>query len=383
MRIYMDNAATTRVDDEVVKAMLPYFTGKYGNASSLHSFGTEARDAIEKSREMVASLIGAEREEIIFTAGGTESDNIAIKGTAFREGKGHIITCQIEHPAVMNTCRYLEKKGFDVTYLPVDEYGLVNPGDVEDAIRDDTILITIMHANNEIGTIEPVDEISRIARGRGVVFHTDAVQTVGKIPVDVKKMGVDMLSLSSHKIYGPKGVGALYIKKGTKVEPIIHGGGHERGLRPSTENVPGIVGLGKACEIAGKRMESDVRRLTDMRDRLIKGVLEIEESYLNGHPEKRLPNNAHFRFTAVEGESLLLSLDDKGVAASTGSACSSKELKPSHVLLAIGLNEVQAHGSLRLTLGRENTREEVDYVVGILPEIVKKLRDMSPLWKER
>ncbi|HHH77884.1 MAG TPA: cysteine desulfurase, partial [Thermoplasmatales archaeon] len=276
----MDNAATTRVDDEVVKAMLPYFTGKYGNASSLHSFGTEARDAIEKSREMVASLIGAEREEIIFTAGGTESDNIAIKGTAFREGKGHIITCQIEHPAVMNTCRYLEKKGFDVTYLPVDEYGLVNPGDVEDAIRDDTILITIMHANNEIGTIEPADEISRIARGRGVVFHTDAVQTVGKIPVDVKKMGVDMLSLSSHKIYGPKGVGALYIKKGTKVEPIIHGGGHERGLRPSTENVPGIVGLGKACEIAGKRMESDVRRLTDMRDRLIKGVLEIEESYL-------------------------------------------------------------------------------------------------------
>ena len=383
MRIYMDNAATTRVDDEVVKAMLPYFTGKYGNASSLHSFGTEARDAIEKSREMVASLIGAEREEIIFTAGGTESDNIAIKGTAFREGKGHIITCQIEHPAVMNTCRYLEKKGFDVTYLPVDEYGLVNPGDVEDAIREDTILITIMHANNEIGTIEPVDEISRIARGRGVVFHTDAVQTVGKIPVDVKKMGVDMLSLSSHKIYGPKGVGALYIKKGTKVEPIIHGGGHERGLRPSTENVPGIVGLGKACEIAGKRMESDVRRLTDMRDRLIKGVLEIEESYLNGHPEKRLPNNAHFRFTAVEGESLLLSLDDKGVAASTGSACSSKELKPSHVLLAIGLNEVQAHGSLRLTLGRKNTREEVDYVVGILPEIVKKLRDMSPLWKER
>ncbi len=383
MRIYMDNAATTRVDDEVVKAMLPYFTGKYGNASSLHSFGTEARDAIEKSREMVASLIGAEREEIIFTAGGTESDNIAIKGTAFREGKGHIITCQIEHPAVMNTCRYLEKKGFDVTYLPVNEYGLVNPGDVEDAIRDDTILITIMHANNEIGTIEPVDEISRIARGRGVVFHTDAVQTVGKIPVDVKKMRVDMLSLSSHKIYGPKGVGALYIKKGTKVEPIIHGGGHERGLRPSTENVPGIVGLGKACEIAGKRMESDVRRLTDMRDRLIKGVLEIEESYLNGHPEKRLPNNAHFRFTAVEGESLLLSLDDKGVAASTGSACSSKELKPSHVLLAIGLNEVQAHGSLRLTLGRKNTREEVDYVVGILPEIVKKLRDMSPLWKER
>jgi len=383
MRIYMDNAATTPVDGEVVKAMLPYFTEKYGNASSLHSFGTEARDAIEKSREKVASLIGAERGEIIFTGGGTESDNIAIKGIAFREGKGHIITSQIEHPAVMNTCRYLEKKGFGVTYLPVDEYGIVNPDDVEDAIRDDTILITVMHANNEIGTIEPIEEISRIAGERGIVFHTDAVQSVGKIPVDVKKIGADMLSLSSHKLYGPKGIGALYIRRGTKIEPIIHGGGHEHGLRPSTENVPGIVGLGKACEIAGERMESDARRLTNMRDRLIKGVLEIEESYLNGHPEKRLPNNAHFRFTAVEGESLLLSLDDKGVAASTGSACSSKELKPSRVLMSIGLNEVQAHGSLRLTLGRENTEEEVDYVVEILPEIVKKLRDMSPLWKRR
>ena len=381
MRVYLDHAATTPVDEKVLEEMLPYFTKKYGNASSLHSFGREARDAIERSRERVAELIGAESEEIIFTAGGTESDNIAIKGIAFREGKGHIITSQIEHPAVMATCQHLEKKGFDVTYLPVDKYGMVSPEDVENAIRDDTILITIMHANNEIGTVEPIEEIAKIARENEIVFHTDAVQSVGKIPVNVKRIGMDMLSISAHKIYGPKGVGALYIKKGTKIEAIIHGGGHEKGLRPSTENVPGIVGLGKACELAEKRMEEDMKRMQRLRDRLIKGVLEIEESYLNGHPEKRLPNNAHFRFAAVEGESLILSLDDKGIAGSTGSACSSKKLKPSHVLMAIGLNEVQAHGSLRLTLGRENTEEEIDYVIEVLPPILEKLRAMSPLWK--
>ena len=381
MRVYLDHAATTPVDEKVLEEMLPYFTKKYGNASSLHSFGREARDAIERSRERVAELIGAESEEIIFTAGGTESDNIAIKGIAFREGKGHIITSQIEHPAVMATCQHLEKKGFDVTYTPVDKYGMVSPEDVENAIRDDTILITIMHANNEIGTVEPIEEIAKIARENEIVFHTDAVQSVGKIPVNVKRIGMDMLSISAHKIYGPKGVGALYIKKGTKIEAIIHGGGHEKGLRPSTENVPGIVGLGKACELAEKRMEEDMKRMQRLRDRLIKGVLEIEESYLNGHPEKRLPNNAHFRFAAVEGESLILSLDDKGIAGSTGSACSSKKLKPSHVLMAIGLNEVQAHGSLRLTLGRENTEEEIDYVIEVLPPILEKLRAMSPLWK--
>ncbi len=381
MRVYLDHAATTPADEEVLEEMLPYFTKKYGNASSLHSFGREARDAIERSRERVAELIGAESEEIIFTAGGTESDNIAIKGIAFRKGKGHIITSQIEHPAVMATCQHLEKKGFDVTYLPVDKYGMVSPEDVENAIRDDTILITIMHANNEIGTVEPIEEIAKIARENEIVFHTDAVQSVGKIPVNVKRIGMDMLSISAHKIYGPKGVGALYIKKGTKIEAIIHGGGHEKGLRPSTENVPGIVGLGKACELAEKRMEEDMKRIQRLRDRLIKGVLEIEESYLNGHPEKRLPNNAHFRFAAVEGESLILSLDDKGIAGSTGSACSSKKLKPSHVLMAIGLNEVQAHGSLRLTLGRENTEEEIDYVIEVLPPILEKLRAMSPLWK--
>ena len=381
MRVYLDHAATTPVDEKVLEEMLPYFTKKYGNASSLHSFGREARDAIERSRERVAELIGAESEEIIFTAGGTESDNIAIKGIAFREGKGHIITSQIEHPAVMATCQHLEKKGFDVTYLPVDKYGMVSPEDVENAIRDDTILITIMHANNEIGTVEPIEEIAKIARENEIVFHTDAVQSVGKIPVNVKRIGMDMLSISAHKIYGPKGVGALYIKKGTKIEAIIHGGGHEKGLRPSTENVPGIVGLGKACELAEKRMEEDMKKIQRLRDKLIKGVLEIEESYLNGHPEKRLPNNAHFRFAAVEGESLILSLDDKGIAGSTGSACSSKKLKPSHVLMAIGLNEVQAHGSLRLTLGRENTEEEIDYVIEVLPPILEKLRAMSPLWK--
>ena len=381
MKIYLDNAATTPVDREVIEEMLPYFTQKYGNASSLHSFGREARDAIARSRERVAELIGAKSEEIIFTAGGTESDNIAIKGIAFRKGKGHIITSQIEHPAVMATCQHLERKGFDVTYLPVDRYGMVNPEDVENAIRDDTILLTIMHANNEIGTIEPIEQIARIAKERGIPFHTDAVQSVGKIPVDVSKLGVDMLSISSHKIYGPKGVGALFIKEGLSLEPVMHGGGHEKGLRPSTENVPGIVGLGKACELAESRMEEDMKNMIRLRNKLIAGVLEIEESYLNGHPEKRLPNNAHFRFEAVEGESLLLSLDDKGIAGSTGSACSSKKLKPSHVLLAIGLNEVQAHGSLRLTLGRENTEEEIDYVIETLPEIVEKLRAMSPLWK--
>ncbi len=381
-RIYLDNASTTPVDKEVVEAMKPYFTQKYGNASSLHSFGSEARDAIEKSREKVSELIGVKSEEIIFTGGGTESDNMAIKGIAFREGKGHIITSQIEHPAVMNTCGHLEKKGFEVTYLPVDEYGIVNPDDVENAIKDDTILITIMHANNEIGTIEPIGEIAKISQSNEIPFHTDAVQSVGKIPVNVDDLGVDMLSISAHKIYGPKGTGAFYIRKGTKIEPIIHGGKHEGGLRPSTENVPGIVGLGKACEIAKERMEVDTKKSSRLREKLINGTLEIEETYLNGHPEKRLPNNAHFRFTAVEGESLLLSLDDMGIAGSTGSACSSKELKPSHVLLAIGLNEVQAHGSLRLAIGRENTEEEIDYVLEVLPEIVKKLRAMSPLWKK-
>ncbi|MGC9307798.1 MAG: cysteine desulfurase NifS [Thermoplasmatota archaeon] len=379
-RIYLDHAATTPVDSDVLDAMLPYFTEDYGNASSLHSEGTAAKNALEKSREQVADVLGADSNEIIFTGSGTESDNLAIKGIALRHGSGHVITSQIEHPAVLRTCEYLEGKGFDVTYLPVDHYGMVNPDDVDAAIRDDTFLVSIMHANNEIGTIEPVREIARVAHEHGVPVHTDAVQTVGKIPVDVDNLDVDLLSLSGHKIYGPKGVGGLYVRDGTKLEPLLHGGGHEYGLRSSTQNIPSIVGLGEACHLARKRLRQEQEQLTGLRDRLIDGVLDIEEAYLNGHPDKRLPNNAHFRFTAIEGESLLLSLDEKGIAASTGSACSSEKLQASHVLLAIGLDKVEAHGSLRLTLGKDTTSEDVDYVIEVLPQVIDRLRAMSPLW---
>jgi len=382
-RIYLDHAATTPVDPDVLDAMLPYFTETYGNASSLHSEGTEAKEALEQSREQVAGLVGADSGEIVFTGSGTESDNLAVMGTAMRHGSGHIITSQIEHPAVLRTCEHLEKQGFDISYLPVDEHGMVNPADVGAAIQEDTILVSVMHANNEIGTIEPIREIAQVAHQHDVPVHTDAVQTVGKIPVDVDDLDVDMLSLSAHKIYGPKGVGALYIRKGSSTpEPLFHGGGHEHGLRSSTENIPGIAGLGTACRLAGERMEKDHERMRTLRDLLIREVLDIEESYLNGHPTRRLPNNAHFRFTAVEGESLLLSLDEEGIAASTGSACSSKKLQASHVLLAIGLDEVEAHGSLRLTLGKDTTRDDIDYVLEVLPPIIERLRQMSPLWEE-
>jgi len=385
-RVYMDHAATTPVDPLVVESMLPYFSEYFGNASSLHSFGREAHEAMEAARQKLASLIGAERKEVIFTSGGTESDNLAIKGVAYknREKGDHIITSSIEHPAVLETCQYLEAQGFKVTYLPVDKEGMVQLSDLEKAITKKTILISIMHANNEIGTIEPVEEIGKIAREHEVYFHTDAVQTVGKTPIDVKSMNIDMLSMSAHKIYGPKGVGALYVRKGVRCDPIIHGGGHEGGMRSSTENVAGIVGLGKAAELARERLAADVPYLISLRDKLTKGALEsIPESHLNGHPSKRLANNAHFRFAAIEGESLIMSLDAKGIAGSTGSACSSKKLLPSHVLLAIGLNEVEAHGSLRLTLGRENTNEDVDYVLNALQEIVGNLRSISPLWGKR
>jgi len=385
-RVYMDHAATTPVDPLVVKAMLPYFSECFGNASSLHSLGRDAFEAVEAARQKVANLIGSEKKEIIFTSGGTESDNLAIKGVAYknRDKGNHIITSSIEHPAVLETCRHMESEGFKVTYLPVDRLGMINLADLEKAITEKTILITIMHGNNEIGTIEPVEEIGKIARERKVYFHTDAVQTVGKIPIDVKSMNADLLSMSAHKIYGPKGVGALYVAKGVRCEPIIHGGGHERGMRSSTENVAGIVGLGESAELAKQRMATDMPYLTDLRDKLTKGVLEsIQESYLNGHPSKRLPNNANFRFTAIEGESLIMGLDAKGIAGSTGSACSSKKLEASHVLLAIGLNEVEAHGSLRLTLGRENTDEDVEYVLNALQEVVGDLRSMSPLWGKR
>ena len=385
-RIYMDYAATTPVDDEVLKEMVPYFKEKYGNASSLHSFGREAFDAIENAREQVARMINSTSDEIIFTSGGTESDNLAIKGIAYknkdkRETKGpHIITSAIEHPAVLEPCKHLEKQGFDVEFLPVDRYGLVDPSDLEKTISKNTFLVTIMFANNEIGTIEPINEIGKITEQHDIIFHTDAVQAVGKEHIDVNKLKIDLLSISSHKIYGPKGVGALFVRKGVKLEPLAHGGGHEKGLRSSTYNTPGIVGLGKACEIGLKRMEKDREHMKKLRDVLIKNVLEIEESYLNGHPTKRLVNNAHFRFTAIEGESLNLMLDDKGIAASTGSACSSAKLQASHVLLGIGLKPEEAHGSLRLTLGRYSTMDEVEYVSKVLPDIVKNLRNMSPLW---
>jgi len=375
----MDHSATTAVDPAVTEAMLPYFSEKYGNPSSLYSIGRQSRKAVEESRQKVADLIGAKKEEIIFTGSGTESDNLAIKGIALknRDRGDHIITSSIEHHAVLHTCKYLEKNGFKVTYLPVSKEGLVDPEDVEKAITSKTILITIMHANNEIGTIQPIEEIGRIAKEKNIPFHTDAVQTVGKIPVNVDALGVSLLSMSAHKIYGPKGVGALYLRKGTFVEPQMHGGGHERNIRSSTENVPGIVGFGKACELAKVHLP-DEANLAKLRDSLIKGVLAIKDSYLNGHPTKRLPGNANFRFSYIEGESMILNLDMKGVAASTGSACSSTSLEPSHVLIAIGLRPEESHGSLRLTLGRENTQEDVDYVLSILPEIVNKLRMISP-----
>jgi len=383
-RIYVDNAATTQVDPEVISALSPYLDIRYGNASSIHSFGREAHEGVENARKQVAELIDASPKSILFTSGGTESDNTAIKGVAFKHrNKGkHIITSDIEHPAVLETCRYLESIGFKVTYLPVDRQGLISLESLEKSISKETILITVMHANNEIGTIEPIQEIGEVAQKNEITFHTDAIQTTGKIPLDVRRLKVDLLSISAHKIYGPKGVGVLFRREGVVIEPLLHGGGHEGGLRSGTENVAGIVGMGKAAELAKARMAEDLDRLTTLRDKLIRRVLtETEESYLNGHQEKRLPNNAHFRFSGIEGESLLLSLDEKGIAASTGSACSSKKLLPSHVLMAIGLNEVQAHGSLRLSLGRCNTGQEIDYICDSLSEAIERLRAISPLWK--
>ena len=385
-RIYMDHGASTPVDKEVIDEMIPYFDKYFGNPSSIHSFGREAFDAVEESRSKVADILNADADEIIFTSGGTESDNLGIKGAAYLNkdkigGKGyHIITSSIEHPAVLATCRHLEKQGFNVKYLPVDKYGIIQIKDLEEAISKDTFLITIMYANNEIGTIEPINEIGRIARKHDVLFHTDAVQAICKTPIDVGESNVDLLSVSAHKIYGPKGVGALYIRNGVKIYPLAHGGGHEKGLRSSTYNTPGIVGLGKACELGKTRLKEDMAHLKNLRDKLIKDILKIEESYLNGHPEKRLVNNAHFRFTAIEGESLNMMLDEKGIASATGSACSSKKLQASHVLMAIGLKPEEAHGSLRLTLGRKNTEEDVSYVASVLPDIVERLRKMSPLW---
>jgi cysteine desulfurase len=383
--IYLDHAATTPTDPEVVQAMLPFFTRIYGNPSSIHAFGQEAKRAIEAARDGIASFLGAKPEEIIFTSGGTESNNFILKGIAASAGNrgNHIITSAIEHHAVLESCHYLEKQGFHVTYLPVDRFGLVDPDDVKRNITDKTILISVMHANNEIGTIEPIAEIGRIARKRGVPFHTDAVQTFGHLPISVDELNIDALSASAHKFYGPKGVGILYLRRGTRIQSFMHGGEQERKRRASTHNVTGIVGFGKAVELAAERMKEEARQEIFLRDKLISGILkQIEETRLNGHPVHRLPNNVNVSVAFIEGESMILNLDMEGIAVSTGSACTSASLEPSHVLTAIGLPHELAHGSLRLTLGRATTEADIDRTLDVLSGIVKKLRAISPLYKK-
>ena len=382
----MDHSATTPVAAEVLEAMLPYFSQRFGNASSLHGFGREAKEALEESRQRVARLLNAHPGEIVFTSGGTESDNLALRGIAYknRNSGRHIITSQIEHPAILETCHSLEREGFSVTYLPVNREGLIELSELERAIRPDTILISIMHANNEVGTIQPLEEVGRLAADRDIYLHTDAVQTVGKIPVDVEAMGADLLSLSAHKLYGPKGVGALYIRRGTKMQSLSTGGGHERNLRSGTENVAGIVGLARAADLAGEEMAAEGQRLSQLRDRLADLVLgRVKDAWVNGSMEKRLPGSLNFGFSYVEGESLLLYLDSKGIAVSTGSACSSHKLEPSHVLLALGLKPEECHGSLRITMGRSNNQEQVDYVAECIAEAVERFRAMSPLGRDR
>ena len=383
--IYLDNAATTKTAPEVVEAMLPYFSESYGNPSSVYSFASKNKDAVTEQREVIARALGAKSNEIYFTAGGTESDNWALKATAeaYASRGKHIITTKIEHHAILHTGEYLEGRGFEVTYLDVDDKGLVRPEDVEAAIRPDTILISVMFANNEIGTIEPIKAIGEITRRHNVLFHTDAVQAFGQVPINVDELGVDMLSASGHKLNGPKGIGFLYIRKGVKIRSFIHGGAQERKRRAGTENVPGIIGLGKAVERAVATMAERSAKEIGLRDHLISRVLEeIPYCRLNGDPADRLPNNANFSFRFIEGESLLIMLDMKGICASSGSACTSGSLDPSHVLLAIGLPHEIAHGSLRLTLGEETTREDIDYVVDSLKEIVARLREMSPLYED-
>jgi len=387
--VYLDYAATTPVDPRVVKVMLPYFSKRFGNTMSLHSFGQEAKQALEESREKVADLMGAKPSEIFFTSSATESNNLALKGIAFankKKGK-HIIISSIEHPCVMESARWLEKQGFQITKLPVDKYGLVNLREFKKAIRKDTILVSVIHASHEIGTIEPIKEIGKIIDGRSkilnlkskIYFHTDASQSFGKILIDVRKMKIDLLTASSHKMYGPKGAALLFVREGTKISPILHGGGQESGLRSSTVNLPAIVGFAEACKIYKKERLSEAKRLSKLRDKLIRGVLtKISDSHLNGHLKKRLPNNTNFWFEFIEGESIIIQLDLLGIAASTGSACSSVKLEPSHILLAIGLKPQEAHGSLRLSLGRWTTEKDINYVLKVLPKIIKKLREISP-----
>jgi len=376
-RIYLDHAATTPVRREVMEAMLPYLQESFGNPSSPHTLGREAKEALEAARFHVAGLFHAEPAEIVFTSGGTESDNFALCGVAWanQEKGDHIITSAIEHHAVLNACKFLERRGFAVTYLPVDRYGLIDPEQLRKAIRKETILVSIMHANNEVGTIEPIEEIAAITRERGICFHTDAVQTCGHLSIDVRRLQVDLLSASAHKLYGPKGVGVLYVRQGTRIVPFLYGGEQEQGRRASTENVAGIVGFGKAAKLAARNSEEESNRLVNLRDRLIRGILEsVEEVRLNGHPTKRLPGNASVSVSGVEGEALILQLDMRGICASAGSACNSSTVEPSHVLTAMGIPEEAIHGSLRLTLGRKNLGEEIDYVLEVLPGIVSRLR---------
>lgn len=384
-QIYLDHAATTKTAPEVVEAMLPYFTEYYGNASAVYGFGDKSRQAVNHARDTIANALGAKSEEIYFTAGGSESDNWALKATAeaYKEKGNHIITTKIEHHAILHTCQWLEKQGFEVTYLDVDENGTVSPEAVEAAIRPTTILISVMFANNEIGTIEPIAEIGAVAKKHGILFHTDAVQAFGQVPIQVDEMNIDMLSASGHKLNGPKGIGFLYIRKGVKIRSFIHGGAQERKRRAGTENVPGIVGLGKAVELACATMEQRILQECALRDHMIRRIEnEIPYAKLNGERSKRLPNNINVCFRFIEGESMLIMLDMKGICASSGSACTSGSLDPSHVLLAIGLPHEIAHGSLRMTLGAENTLQEVDHTVDVLKEIVAHLRNMSPLYED-
>jgi len=385
-RIYLDHNSTTPLHPEVLEAILPYYKEAFGNPSTIYSFGQETRKATDEAREKVANLIGASPEEIIFTSGGTEADNVALKGVAAAlEKKGkHIVTSSIEHHAVLSTLKYLEKRGYKVSFLPVDEYSFLDPKKVKEAITSQTVLISVMHANNEVGTIEPIAEIGEIARKAGIYLHTDAIQTIGKIKVNVDDLKVDLLSLSAHKFYGPKGVGALYVRKGTRIHPLLHGGYQERRRRAGTENVAGIVGLGKAAEIASKEMVQQSRRESNLRDKLEKMIKEnINHCRLNGHPTRRLPNTLNVSFEFIEGESLILNLDLKGIAASTGSACTSGSLEPSHVLMAMGVPPEIAQGSIRFSLGRDNRKEDIDYTVENLVEIVARLREMSPLFAGR
>jgi len=379
----MDHGATTPLREEVLEAMMPFLREKFGNPSSIHAQGREARQAVDAAREVVAAALGAEPGEIFFTSGGTESNNIALRGTAALKPKSHFITSSIEHHAVLDVCKDLEEQGHRVTFLPVDSNALVDPRVLEEAMTPDTAMVSVMMANNEVGTIQPIGEMAALAREKGVLFHTDAVQAIGQIPVNVKELQVDFLSLSAHKFNGPKGIGALYVRKGVPLTPLYRGGGQERKLRPGTENVAGIVGLARALELAVQELPEKMSRLKHLRDTLIKGLLKIEDVILTGHPEQRLPGNVNVSFKYIEGESLLLSLDLQGVAASSGSACTSGSLDPSHVLMAMGLDHETAHGSLRLTLGRGNDEADVDYVLKILPPIVERLRNMSALYKKR